>query len=356
MKRVAIAAGLLFVLFSTIAWLATDPPYMRVEAIGAGTPENGYLTDGCRLAPGHNNPLAILIGNAHRGGSDQSDANTRLSYWGLQFARDNNMDGELDERDAPPATRPIYLVRKINDSATTIWVNSTTDLPSSGTVWIRQETVTYTSKTHRQLKGCARGAGGTDAAAHKRMIPVIWTTAARTTLTIQTTGGDTTLQVASTEHFPEFGVVTFGGEERVAYQAKTPTQLLYCERGYDGTVVMSPLAVGISVIAIYGFNKIRFTPGTVIGWENGKDDNGAVEGDIFQTTSANWQGALISGLTLPKGRWLIRGYCVDVHGNTNQEVGGVDQMALTGLGAQMGQDGDAAKGVSDREIVYVKVY
>jgi hypothetical protein len=54
----------------------------------------------------------------------------------------------------------------INNSVTTVIVDSTTGFPASGTIAIDSELITYTSKTGTQFNGCVRGALGTTAASH----------------------------------------------------------------------------------------------------------------------------------------------------------------------------------------------
>jgi len=54
----------------------------------------------------------------------------------------------------------------INNSVTTITVVSTTGFPTSGTIDIDTELITYTGKTATTFTGCTRGANGTTAASH----------------------------------------------------------------------------------------------------------------------------------------------------------------------------------------------
>lgn len=54
----------------------------------------------------------------------------------------------------------------IDDSVTTITVDSTTDFSSSGTIYIDDETIYYTGKTTTTFTGCTRGADSTTAVAH----------------------------------------------------------------------------------------------------------------------------------------------------------------------------------------------
>ena len=54
----------------------------------------------------------------------------------------------------------------INDSVTTITVDSTTGFETAGTITIGSENITYTGKTSTTFTGCTRGADSTSAAAH----------------------------------------------------------------------------------------------------------------------------------------------------------------------------------------------
>jgi len=54
----------------------------------------------------------------------------------------------------------------INDSTSTIVVDSTTSFPASGIIDIDSELITYTAKTATDFTGCVRGTNGTNAAAH----------------------------------------------------------------------------------------------------------------------------------------------------------------------------------------------
>lgn len=58
------------------------------------------------------------------------------------------------------------LVEDITSSATTITLSDSSRFPSSGTVQIDNEKITYTGNSSNQLTGCTRGSGGTTAVAH----------------------------------------------------------------------------------------------------------------------------------------------------------------------------------------------
>jgi len=54
----------------------------------------------------------------------------------------------------------------INNSATTLTLDSTADFSTTGTILVGTEQITYTGKSTTQLTGCTRGANSTSAAAH----------------------------------------------------------------------------------------------------------------------------------------------------------------------------------------------
>mgnify|MGYP003150696205 CR=1 FL=1 len=60
----------------------------------------------------------------------------------------------------------------LNDSATTITVDSTSSFDSTGTLYIDNEQVTYTGTSSTTFTGCTRGAGGTTAASHSDDVQV----------------------------------------------------------------------------------------------------------------------------------------------------------------------------------------
>jgi hypothetical protein len=65
-----------------------------------------------------------------------------------------------------PGTSSSLLNGNINNSTTTITVNSTSAFTASGAIWIDGEYITYSGKTGTDFTGCVRGADGTTAAAH----------------------------------------------------------------------------------------------------------------------------------------------------------------------------------------------
>jgi hypothetical protein len=65
-----------------------------------------------------------------------------------------------------PGSLQNQLDGAINNSITTITVDSTTGFPAAGTILIDSELITYASKSGTQFLTCGRGASGTTAASH----------------------------------------------------------------------------------------------------------------------------------------------------------------------------------------------
>ena len=65
-----------------------------------------------------------------------------------------------------PGSLQNQLNGAINNSVTTITVDSTTGFAATGTLLIDSELITYTGKTGTDFTGCVRGASGTTAASH----------------------------------------------------------------------------------------------------------------------------------------------------------------------------------------------
>lgn len=75
-------------------------------------------------------------------------------------------NGTTDRRWDMAAGFRTLLNGAINNSVTTITVDSTQGYPSSGEVIIDSERITYTGKTSTTFTGCTRGANGSSAASH----------------------------------------------------------------------------------------------------------------------------------------------------------------------------------------------
>jgi len=65
-----------------------------------------------------------------------------------------------------PTSITNQLNGALNNSTTTVTVDSTTGFPATGTIDIDSELITYTGLTGTTFTGCVRGANGTTAASH----------------------------------------------------------------------------------------------------------------------------------------------------------------------------------------------
>ena len=90
-------------------------------------------------------------------------------YWALTDGKPISSQKMQDLSNWPSLT---LLNGGINDAVTTVTVDSTADFPSAGTITIGSEKITYTGVTSTTFTGCARGTGGTSAAAHLDNAPV----------------------------------------------------------------------------------------------------------------------------------------------------------------------------------------
>ena len=91
--------------------------------------------------------------------SDLGNSGYRLS----QLDYNEYINAVSDQEDEINTTN---LDGSLNDSATTITVNSTTGFDSTGTLYIGNEQVTYTGTSSTTFTGCTRGANSTTAASH----------------------------------------------------------------------------------------------------------------------------------------------------------------------------------------------
>lgn len=95
---------------------------------------------------------ASLVQSINKGRQPDGDYVNQAAD-GSAFSTSTNLGGTL-------------LNGAINDSVTTITVDSTADFASSGSIRINEEIITYTGKTSTTFTGCTRGAEQTTAASH----------------------------------------------------------------------------------------------------------------------------------------------------------------------------------------------
>ena len=114
----------------------------------------------------HNSAMESYI---QSGDFDIEDGQTLLSI--SRFIPDfkdqtGSADVLLSFKDYNSITNETTLNGAITNSATSIVLTDGTNFPSSGTVLIGTELITYTGKTTHTLTGCSRGTNSTTAAAH----------------------------------------------------------------------------------------------------------------------------------------------------------------------------------------------
>lgn len=102
-------------------------------------------------------------------GDDEADASGRAEWGRIYRASDTapGSSGDSDDRRLDFAVGGETLLNgAINSSVTTITVDRTSAFPTSGTILIGAEQITYTGKTDTTFTGCTRGANSTSAASH----------------------------------------------------------------------------------------------------------------------------------------------------------------------------------------------
>jgi hypothetical protein len=114
----------------------------------------------------HNSAMESYI---QSGDFDIEDGQTLLSI--SRFIPDfkdqtGSADVLLSFKDYNSITNETTLNGAVTNSATSIVLTDGTNFPSSGTVLIGTELITYTGKTTHTLTGCSRGTNSTTAAAH----------------------------------------------------------------------------------------------------------------------------------------------------------------------------------------------
>jgi hypothetical protein len=157
---------------------------------------------------------------------------------------------------------PTKLSEDITSSATTIKVSSTTNFPSSGTILIEDEQITYTGvgTSPHQFTGCTRGSNGTVAVKHDESEKVF-------SLTITATNDFALGAFSDTTGYPS--CVSFYEQRLVFAGTEAQPQTLYfsksgdyenMDENRDGTVADDDAI--IYTIASNQVNAIRFLSAT----------------------------------------------------------------------------------------------
>ena len=91
----------------------------------------------------------------------RTGVDAKSDYWGWKYKHDgSSWSANTDYKGVN------NLTSDINDSVTTIPVNTSNPFTASGTVQIGDEKITYTGVDGTNLTGCTRGAASTNAASH----------------------------------------------------------------------------------------------------------------------------------------------------------------------------------------------
>ena len=142
-----------------LAWIADDPPDGHVESAG-----NNADADVIAYTPA-TRTITSIMGTAHKGGVDESDADSKGIVYSIYVGWDRTRSAAIDAADEPPNSTTA-LNGGIDDAVTTITVTSTQRFYNEGLVLVDTELIKYTSKTETTLLGCTRGYNETTAAAH----------------------------------------------------------------------------------------------------------------------------------------------------------------------------------------------
>jgi hypothetical protein len=163
----------------------------------------------------------------------------KFEYTGLPYAitevfEDSNLLTQQSSLEFMQSTTLITALT-VNGSETEVVVNSTSSFGDSGSIYIDDEQIDYTSKTATQFEGCTRGAGSTIKLSHtsgtvvnpKKNASCLLTTA------LITDGSETTVSVNNTTGFDNSGTIFVNGEE-ITYTSKTTTSFVGCIRSANG--------------------------------------------------------------------------------------------------------------------------
>jgi len=173
-----------------------------------------------------------------------------------------------------------------------------------------------------------------------------------TMIQVSADDSDTTFEVQSTATFASAGFFRCQ-TEIIKYTGKTTESFTGCTRGYNESSAASHAqgwgATAINVWELVCDVTTDGTPYNAIGYDaSGVDLDDGTEGDMVQA------GAL--DITVVEGRaYLIKIRVTDSSGNTNNEVVGVDKFNSHGEACYLDEDGDAAQGLEDDEVLRFRV-
>ena len=190
------------------------------------------------------------------GGTDIFDNQTEHFGSNRIVLKELNKHGYLN-KDAKQAN--TLLNGAISNSATTLTVDTTTGFPTSGTLLIGTEEMTYTGKTSTTFTGITRNTNSAGAAAALDDATVklasfsddifsgftdqLRNTFAAAAVTSSAPAAGGTLTVGSTDGFPDTGTIKVG-EEHMTYTAKTATTFTIGVKAQDNTTTYTaPTAI-----------------------------------------------------------------------------------------------------------------
>ena len=182
----------------------------------------------------------------------------------------------------------------------------------------------------------------------------------QTVLSSNMTDSVETIPVTNTTMFFDEGEVIIGTEV-IRYVSKTATTLV-CEGASDRGYGSSTAATHTSGDAVTAINMWEPWTGTItcdgspdhaIGWDATYGSDDGTEGDLIQQASQDFDAdaGLVAGRS-----YLVKIRVVDGSGNTNTEVGGVDKFYDYGQDSYVDLNGDAAQGLEDDEVLWIRVY
>ena len=190
------------------------------------------------------------------GGTDIFDNQTEHFGSNRIVLKELNKHGYLN-KDAKQAN--TLLNGAISNSVTTLTVDTTTGFPTSGTLLIGTEEMTYTGKTSTTFTGVTRNTNSAGAAAALDDATVklasfsddifsgftdqLRNTFAAAAVTSSAPAAGGTLTVGSTDGFPDTGTIKVG-EEHMTYTAKTATTFTIGVKAQDNTTTYTaPTAI-----------------------------------------------------------------------------------------------------------------
>ena len=190
------------------------------------------------------------------GGTDIFDNQTEHFGSNRIVLKELNKHGYLN-KDAKQAN--TLLNGAISNSATTLTVDTTTGFPTSGTLLIGTEEMTYTGKTSTTFTGLTRNTNSAGAAAALDDATVklasfsedifsgftdqLRNTFAAAAVTSSAPAAGGTLTVGSTDGFPDTGTIKVGNEH-MTYTAKTATTFTIGVKAQDNTTTYTaPTAI-----------------------------------------------------------------------------------------------------------------